>query len=58
MIDHTKKLVQERFTTANSYKYDAEVRHCIIHKLSISLVVHSLPEETRAKNTSLSMSRT
>lgn len=27
MIDHTKKLVQERFTTANSYSYDAEVRH-------------------------------
>ncbi|KAG0586012.1 hypothetical protein M758_2G055400 [Ceratodon purpureus] len=25
MIDHTKKLVQERFTTANSYSYDAEV---------------------------------
>ncbi|XP_024377944.1 DNA polymerase delta catalytic subunit isoform X2 [Physcomitrium patens] len=25
MIDHTKKLVQERFTTANSYSHDAEV---------------------------------
>lgn len=25
MIDHTKKLVQERFTTGNGYKYDAEV---------------------------------
>ncbi|XP_024367195.1 DNA polymerase delta catalytic subunit isoform X2 [Physcomitrium patens] len=25
MIDHTKKLVQERFNTSNSYSYDAEV---------------------------------
>lgn len=38
MIDHTKKLVQERFTTANGYKYDAEVRYC---KRLIFLVFHS-----------------
>lgn len=25
MIDHTKKLVQEKFNTGNGYSYDAEV---------------------------------
>ncbi len=53
MIDHTKKLVQERFTTANSYSYDAEVGHWKNLK-EISPVVLSLLKDTRAYYFSLS----
>lgn len=42
MIEHTKKLVEERFTTSGGYDHNAEVNFVLLSDVKIQLVLHFL----------------
>jgi DNA polymerase delta subunit 1 len=35
MIEHTKKLVEDKFTTLNGYEHNAEVKYQVLYLLLI-----------------------